>query len=84
MKSGSDRPWEERVTSAGAKLRDDFQQELARVVRYIDEEVVPEVRRNSSSALRAAAERMEKLARHMDESSKPDPSDADRTAPGPR
>jgi hypothetical protein len=57
------RPWEERVTEAGAR----FQEELHRVVRYIDDEVVPEVRRNSSSALRAAADQLQKLAQHMDD-----------------
>ncbi len=60
------RPWEERVTEAGARLRDEVQDELKRVVRYIDDEVVPEVRRNGSSALRAAAIRLQKLAEHMD------------------
>jgi hypothetical protein len=62
------RPWEERVTEASARLRDEVQDELKRVVRYIDDEVVPEVRRNGSSALRAAAIRLQKLAEHIDDS----------------
>ena len=37
------------------------------MVNFIDTEVVPEVRRNGSSALRAAAERLQQLAQHMDE-----------------
>ena len=65
---GSKRPWEERVTEASARLRDEVQDEIKRVVRYIDDEVVPEVRRNGSSALRAAAIRLQKLAEHMDDS----------------
>jgi hypothetical protein len=36
-------------------------------VRFLDDEVVPEVRRNSSSALRAAAVRLQKLAESMDD-----------------
>ncbi len=65
--NGSKRPWEERVAEAGTRLRDEFGEELKRVVNFIDTEVVPEVRRNSSSALRAAAERLQQLAQHMDE-----------------
>ena len=65
--NGPKRPWEERVTAAGTRLRDEFGEELKRVVNFIDTEVVPEVRRNGSSALRAAAERLQQLAQHMDE-----------------
>ncbi len=67
QQNGPKRPWEERVTEAGTRLRDEFQEELRRVVNFIDTEVVPEVRRNSSSALRAAAERLQELAQHMDD-----------------
>jgi hypothetical protein len=42
--------------------------ELRRFTRYLDEEVVPEVRRNGSTALRAAAVRLQELADSMDES----------------
>lgn len=62
------RSWEERLNEAGER----FEEELRRVVRYIDEQVVPEVRRNGSSALRSAAAQLQKLAEHMDDS-KPDP-----------
>jgi hypothetical protein len=70
QQSGTKRPWEERVTEAGAR----FQEELERVVRFIDAEVVPEVRRHSSTALRAAAVKLQQLAEHMDDAknSKPD------------
>jgi len=67
QENGPKRPWEERISDAGARLRDEVQEELRRVVRFIDDEVVPEVRRNSSSALRAAAIRLQKLAEHMDD-----------------
>jgi hypothetical protein len=66
QQDGSKRPWEERVAEAGARLRDEFGDELKRVVKFIDTEVVPEVRRNGSTALRAAAERLHQLAEHMD------------------
>ena len=58
------RRWEQRFTSAGDRV----EQELRRVVRYIDEEVVPEIRRNGSSALRSAAAELERLARTMEDS----------------
>jgi hypothetical protein len=63
QQSGTKRPWEERVTEAGAR----FQDELQRVVRFIDTEVAPEVRRHGSTALRAAAVRLQQLADHMDD-----------------
>jgi hypothetical protein len=44
------------------------EEELGRVLRFIDDEVVPEVRRSGSSALRAAAEQLQKLAQNLDES----------------
>ena len=55
--------WEERLHDAGTRMED----ELRRVITYINDEVVPEVRRNGSDALRAAAQQMEKLAQKMDE-----------------
>jgi hypothetical protein len=57
------RPWEDRVKEAGERA----QEELRRVLEYIDKDVVPEVRRSGSAALRSAAERMQKLAQHLDE-----------------
>jgi len=50
------RPWEQRV-----------HEELRRVIDYINDEVVPEVRRNGSDALRAAAKELDKLAQRMDD-----------------
>ena len=41
--------------------------ELQRLVRYINDEVVPEVREQGSSALRKAAEGLHKLAETMDD-----------------
>ena len=74
QQDGSKRPWEERIAEAGTRLRDEVQDELRRVVRYIDDEVVPEVRRNGSSALKAAASRLQKLAEHMDDAKASDPT----------
>jgi hypothetical protein len=66
------RPWEQRVHEAGSRLEED----LRRVIQYINDEVVPDVRRNGSDALRAAAAELQKLAQRMDER-------AHRTPPPP-
>lgn len=66
------KPLDERLQEAARRA----EEELRRFARYLDEEVVPEVRRNSSTALRAAAVRLQKLADTMDESR------SDRPKPG--
>ncbi|WP_263383006.1 hypothetical protein [Granulicella arctica] len=63
----SKRPWEQKLHEAALTV----EEELRRVVTYINDEVVPEVRQNSSIALRAAAVELEKLARKMDERAGP-------------
>jgi hypothetical protein len=56
MADETKRPWEQRV-----------HEELRRVIDYINDEVVPEVRRSGSAALRTAARELDKLAQHMDD-----------------
>ena len=60
------KPLDQRLHEAAKRA----EEELRRFTRYLDEEVVPEVRRNSSTALRAAAVRLQKLAESMDELSR--------------
>ena len=55
--------WEQIARDAASRVEDD----LRRVVTYINDEVVPDIRRNSSHALRAAAGELQKLAQHMDD-----------------
>lgn len=43
------------------------EQESERVITYLNNEVVPAIRNNSSKALRAAAEQLHKLAEYMDQ-----------------
>ena len=57
------RDWEQHVRDAAAWGED----EVRRIVTYINDEVVPEVRRNGSVALRRAAVEFEKLAQRMDD-----------------
>ncbi len=73
------RPWEQRLHEAGTRVEED----LRNVIKYINDEVVPDVRRNGSQALRAAATELQRLAQRMDEragrtspSSPPPPKDA--------
>lgn len=40
--------------------------EVQRVIRYMNDEVVPDVRREGSNALRVAAEQLRKLADYME------------------
>ncbi len=57
------RDWEQQVRDAAAW----GEQEVRRLVTYLNDEVVPEVRRNGSDALRRAAFELEKLAQRMDD-----------------
>jgi hypothetical protein len=57
------RPWEQQLRDAATHLETD----LRSVVKYINDEVVPDVRRNGSEALRAAAAELHRLAQRMDE-----------------
>jgi hypothetical protein len=66
------RPWEQRLHEASSRL----EEELRGIIQYINDEVVPDVRRNGSDALRAAAVQMQKLAKKMDDH-------AGRTPPTP-
>jgi hypothetical protein len=63
MADQDNRSWEQQVREASSRAEED----LKRVVAYINDEVVPEIRRNGSHALRVAAAELEKLARRMDD-----------------
>ena len=65
----SRQPWEARLREAAARVEDD----LHHLVSYINDEVMPDVRRNGSSALRSAASELQRLAERMDESKRSAP-----------
>jgi len=69
---GPKRPWEQQLRDAAVHLETD----LKNVAKYINDEVVPGVRQNSSEALRAAAGELHKLAQKMDDHAR-------RTSSGP-
>ncbi len=56
------KPLETRLREAATHVEED----LRRVAAYINDEVVPEVRRNSSDALRTASAELRKLAERLD------------------
>jgi hypothetical protein len=45
--------------------------EVKRVIAYLNDDVVPEVRRNSSTALRAASRGLARMAEHLDQRTAP-------------
>jgi hypothetical protein len=65
--------WEQRLHETGARVEED----LRDLVRYFNEDVVPEIRRSGTDALRAAAVELNRIAQRMDER-------AGRTPPPPR
>jgi hypothetical protein len=53
---------DEQVSNVAPRV----EEELKKVISWLNDEVVPEVRRSSSKGLRTAAEQLEKLAAHLD------------------
>jgi hypothetical protein len=56
-------PWQDRLHETASRIED----ELRILATYINDEVVPDVRRHSSGALRTAAMELQKLAQRMDD-----------------
>jgi prophage antirepressor-like protein len=67
--------WEQQIRDAARHVEED----VRRVVTYINDEVVPEIRQNGSQALRTAAEQLQKLAQRMDE--RRDAAEKDKAKP---
>jgi Arc/MetJ-type ribon-helix-helix transcriptional regulator len=63
MPNEEPRRWEQQLREAAARA----EEEVRHVVTYINDEVVPDIRRNGSEALRAAAGELQKLAQRMDD-----------------
>jgi hypothetical protein len=63
MANRETRNWEQQVREGVARA----EEELHRALTYINDEVVPEVRRSGSEALRSAAVELQKLAQKMDD-----------------
>lgn len=66
-----------KVGSFGPRIED----EVKRVIAYLNDQVVPQVRQNSSSALRAASEQLGRLADYLEQQRRtapPGQSEGDR------
>ena len=55
--------WKQDVQQATEYI----EQDVRRVIAYINDEVVPDIRRSGSHALRTAATELQKLAQRMDD-----------------
>jgi len=62
MPENNQKPISEQLKEVGTQI----EQELKRAVKIIEEQVVPEVREKSSTALRDVSQRLAKLAEHLD------------------
>jgi hypothetical protein len=60
------RKMDEHLNGVAPKI----EEEVHKVITYLNDEVVPQVRRNSSEALRTAAEQLGRLAEHLDRNRK--------------
>lgn len=58
--------WEERLREAATHVETD----VKRMVTYLNDEVLPDVRRNGSAALRAAATELQRLAERIDQANR--------------
>jgi hypothetical protein len=56
-----------RVNKTVAEVTDRIEKDSAELITYLNNEVVPAVRQQSTKALRVAAEKLQKLADFMDE-----------------
>ena len=63
----SKQAWDGKVRQAAEQAED----EVKRVISYINDEVVPEIRRNGSAALKRAALELQRLAERIDHSNDP-------------
>jgi len=63
MAADDPKRWEQQLRDAAARA----EEEVRRVATYINDEVVPDIRRNGSQALRAASAELQKLAQRMEE-----------------
>ncbi len=73
-------PMRGRMEDFGRKIDEHFsdtlprvEEEIRRVIAYLNDEVVPQVRRNSSDALRVASEHLGKLAEALERGKGPKP-----------
>jgi hypothetical protein len=67
--AGQRPPWQDRLQEAAQRIEDD----VRNLVTYMNDVVVPDVRKHGSEALRVAAQELHKLAEHLDRQSNTPP-----------
>ena len=67
--------WDDKVHNAASRA----ESEVRRLIDYLNDEVVPDVRRHSSAGLRYAAERLHELAQSLDDTTRPSGGSAPRS-----
>jgi len=70
MANDGSNPWKQNARDAAARI----EQELHRVVTYINDQVIPDIRRDGSVALRAAAEQLQNRRAASETQSPPPPA----------
>ena len=63
-------PWDARLRDAATNLSTQVEDDLRSLVTYVNDQVVPDVRRNGSAALRAAAAEFGRLAQRVDDANR--------------
>ena len=76
-------PWEARLREAASQISTQVEDDLRSLVTYVNDQVVPDVRRNGSVALRAAAAEFSRLAQRVDDANRKAPPAAAKATPKP-
>ncbi len=70
-----------RVSKTVSEAAERLEKDSAELIDYLNREVVPAVRQQSTKALRIAAEKLHELADYMDEARKSRAKDSETTKP---
>jgi hypothetical protein len=70
-----------RVSQTVSEAADRLEKESAELIDYLNREVVPAVRQQSTKALRIAADKLQELANYMDEAQKSKVEDSEVRKP---
>ena len=72
--------FEQKLREAASHIEDD----VRKLVGYINDEVMPDIRKNSSQALRSAAAELHRLAQRMEDTNRPTGTTTPGNPPPPR
>ncbi|MBV8113403.1 MAG: hypothetical protein JO300_01590 [Silvibacterium sp.] len=72
-----------KIDETVGKAAPRVEEELKKIIAYLNDEVVPKVRENSSKGLRVAADQLTKLAEHLDRTTGDRTSSSQQNPPHP-